>query len=350
MGAIERSRLRWLGVWMALALFPVCSLFGQTPHGTISGQVTGSKGLPVDDGFVEVKDVNKAGDIHQGRVWTGKTDDNGQFTVKLPPGSYQVTCVDSDSLPQVRTIQLKPGQTVKLRFHLKRRRVILAYSQQAEGPGKMRLLPGYVAGNLEGTQCIDTECGDIWNSRRVSIVNYDIGGLASIWFKRRGDNGSGPRFGEFWDGEATINSQLVQYAVFGEDKPSEMRVTFPASYANFDAEVHSEEEIRRVLRMLLTYQGKGYKPDPSGVIDARLIRPDGTPLAGVEVVLQRSAVQGPQALRTDGKGHVCFLAILPGHYQLKIGTGGVCTSAPQHWKITMKPAEILLRSFPVQCR
>jgi hypothetical protein len=185
-----------------------------------------------------------------------------------------------------------------------RGKVISAYSRTDQGPGKMHLLPGYVAGLPEGSLCMDTECGYIWNPRGLTI-SYDIGGLAGP--------GLAPESSDehAWYGEADINGQTVRYAVSGERKPDFIMVSFPASYANFHAELRNDAEIRPVLQMILTYQGKGYDPDP--------------------------------------KGHVRFLNVLPGHYELRVASQGDCKFAPRRWKMTMEPAEVLLRSFSVPC-
>ena len=224
-----------------------------------------------------------------------------------------------------------------------RGKVISAYSRADQGPGKMDLLAGYVAGLPEGSECIDTECGYIWNPQGLTI-RYDIGGLAGP--------GLGPESSNedcCWYGEANINGQTVRYAVSGEGKPDFIMVSFPASYANFNADVRSEAEVRTVLQMLLTYQGKGYEPDPKGVVDARVLSRHGTPVSGIQVFLQRSAPRDTQTARTDNKGHVRFLNVLPGRYELGIDSKVDC-SLRRRWKMTMEPAEILLRSLTVQCR
>ena len=39
------------------------------------------------------------------------------------------------------------------------RNIISAYARKDQGPGNMKLMPGYVAGLPRGSTCIDTECG-----------------------------------------------------------------------------------------------------------------------------------------------------------------------------------------------
>lgn len=102
--------------------------------------------------------------------------------------------------------------------------IISAYRRSDEGPGKMRLLPGYVAGLPEGQTCIDTECGHIWNPRGLT-VDYDIGGLAGVELGPEPPERMAEYF--FWYGEASINGQIVRYAVSGGDKPTSLSVSFP---------------------------------------------------------------------------------------------------------------------------
>jgi hypothetical protein len=205
----------------------------------------------------------------------------------------------------------------------------------------MKLLPGYVAGLPKGSNCIDTQCGFIWNPQGLTVSD-DIGGMAGP--------GLGPEeSGEHaWYGEANINGQTVRYAVSEDER--EFMVSFPASYANFRAELRNQGEFHTVLQMLLTYQGDGYKPDPKGAIDASLATHDGTLLTGVEVVLRRRTSRETQTARTDNKGHVHFLSVPAGRYDLSIASAAECSLGPRHWTITAEPAEILLRSFTVPCR
>jgi hypothetical protein len=145
-----------------------------------------------------------------------------------------------------------------------------------------------------------------------------------------------------------VNGQPVQYAVFGEDRPNELRVCFPRSDAHFDLDVGNEADMRVLLRMVLTYQGEGYKPDAKSTIDVRLLRRDGMLFSGIPAELERGA-QAVATGRTDDVGHVRFADVAPGRYDLSVGAPSGCASVRQQWKISVQAAEIELRSFTVTC-
>ncbi len=218
--------------------------------------------------------------------------------------------------------------------------VVSAYSHTDEGPGKMHLLPGYVAGLPQGSHCIDSECGYIRSPQGLSI-NYDIGGLA-------GPGLSPKRTGQYdWYGEAKINGQVVRYAVSGDD-PEFLEVSFPASFANFQAKVRNEDEIQTALRMLLTFHGEGFEADAKGYIDACLIGRNGSPLAAAEVTLRGSSYT--QTSQIDDEGHVRWSGVPAGHYELRVASAVDCSGPPKAWKIRAEPAQILLRTLAVRCR
>jgi len=223
--------------------------------------------------------------------------------------------------------------------------IVSAYHRTDEGPGKMQLSPGYVAGLPAGQTCIDTECGHIWNPRGLTI-DYDIGGMAGVELGHEPPPGST----YLWYGEATINGQLVRYAVSGADKPVSLTVCFPVSNANFNTQIRNEGEIQTALQMLLTYQGTGYKPEPEGAIDGRIVQRDGTELADVEITVTRGSEI--RTTRTDAEGHFRFLGLPPGRYDLVGITTrqSDCNFSPQHWRINAAPGQIQLHSFVVHCR
>lgn len=210
----------------------------------------------------------------------------------------------------------------------------------------MKLLPGYVAGLPEHLTCIDTECGYIWNPRGIEI-GYDIGSLAGPGLTPEPNKA----MDYVWYGEAKINGQIVRYGLSAEEKPYSLTVSFPASYANFDADVRREADIRTVLEMVLTYEGIDYSPNPASFMDLLFAKRGGTRVAGIEVALRDFGTGRFQTARTDSEGHVRFPDVLPGRYQLSVTSDdGGCPSEGRRWKITMKPAEILLRSFALSCR
>ena len=225
-------------------------------------------------------------------------------------------------------------------------KIVPGYGRRDEGPGRMRLLPGYVAGNPEGTVCIDSECGGLWNPLGASIGSYDIGGRAGPC--RVHEPGIEPTRGNFWDGEAVVNGQPVQYAVFGEGRPNELRVCFPRSDAHFMLSVGNEADVRALLRMVLSYQGAGYTPDAKSTIDVRLLRRDGTGFSGITAELQRGT-HAATTSRTDDDGHVRFAGVAPGPYYLSVRAPSDCASVRQRWKISVQAAEIELRWFTVTC-
>jgi hypothetical protein len=230
--------------------------------------------------------------------------------------------------------------------------VISAYRRSDEGPGRMHLLPGYVAGLPEGQTCIDTECGFIWNPQGLTI-DYDIGGMAGVSI---GPDRPGGTVEYSWYGEANINSQPVRYAVSGAGRSASLSISFPSSSANFNSEVRSEAEIQTVLQMVLTYQGVGYKPQPEGTVDGRVVKRDGTPLEGIEVTVAQDVAQHKEnetkTTRTDDGGHFRFLSVPPGRYSLTARKSNQtdCEFSPQRWRIRIDPAQIQMRSFIVQCR
>jgi hypothetical protein len=73
-------------------------------------------------------------------------------------------------------------------------KIVPGYGRRDEGPGRMRLLPGYVAGNPEGSVCIDSECGGLWNPLGASIGSYDRGMAGPCPVKEPGIE---PRAGTF---------------------------------------------------------------------------------------------------------------------------------------------------------
>jgi hypothetical protein len=225
--------------------------------------------------------------------------------------------------------------------------IVSAYHRSDEGPGKMQLLPGYVAGLPEGQTCIDSDCGYIWNPQGLTI-NYDIGGMAGVSVGPNPPDKSGEYY--FWYGEASINGQPVRYAVSGSDRPASVSVSFPDSTANFNAEIRSEREIKTVLQMVLTYQGVGYRVQSAGTVDGLVTKPDRTPLEGIEVTLDHPSEA--KTARTDAQGHFRFPSVSPGRYNLiaRRASQDDCKFPPQHWRIKTDPAQIHLRSFTIRCR
>lgn len=216
-----------------------------------------------------------------------------------------------------------------------------AYERQDEGPGKMQLLPGYVAGLPERWSCIDTECGFIWSPQGLTI-NYDIGELAGPGLAAQVQDGY------LWYGEAEINGQVVRYAVMGSEKPKSLYVSFPKSFANFNVDIRSEAELRTALTMLLTYRGEGYRQETQSSVDGRVLSRNGVPVAGMEVALAGRTKEN--SAKTDARGHFHFLALPPGVYELKIQSspGSSCRSS-RRWTLKIAPAQLLLRTFPVPC-
>lgn len=223
--------------------------------------------------------------------------------------------------------------------------IISAYPHVSEGPGKMRLLQGYVAGLPKGSNCTDTECGYIWNPQGFTI-NYDIGIDAGISL---GPKPSQKSANYLWYGEAQINGQPVRYAVSGNDKPGSITVCFPESRANFFADVHNEGAISTMLPMILTFQGVGYVPTTAATIDGRLITRNGTPLNDAIVKLLHA--NEVQTVQTDEAGHFRFLQIAPGIYELAANSSGHigCSVLSQKWRVKIQPAQLLLRSFVASC-
>jgi hypothetical protein len=240
-----------------------------------------------------------------------------------------------------------PGSAIRAQNKTQGRPIISAYGRSDEGPGKMQLLPQYVAGLPQGETCVDTVCGYIWNPRGLTI-DYDIGGMAGVRLGPAPPEGIAEYF--FWYGEASINGQRVRYAVSGGDKPASMSISFPESSANFNADIRNEGEIQTVLQMVLTYQGVGYRPSAEGAVDGRVVLRDGTPLEGIDVNLGHPP-EG-KATRTDDKGHFRFLGLAPGRYNLiaRNTRRRECDFPPQRWRIRVDPAQIQLRSFVVRCQ
>jgi len=50
-----------------------------------------------------------------------------------------------------------------------RKPIVPAYGRTDEGPGKIQLLPGYLAGLPKGVSCVDSECGLIKNPHGLTI-------------------------------------------------------------------------------------------------------------------------------------------------------------------------------------
>jgi hypothetical protein len=223
--------------------------------------------------------------------------------------------------------------------------IVSAYHRADEGPGKMKLLSGYVAGLPAGSTCVDTECGYIWNPQGLTI-DYDIGALAGVRVGPVSQEPASENY--FWHGEATINGQMVRYAVSGDDKPDSVSLSFPESSANFTASIRSESEIQTFLQMVLTYQGTGYRPSNEANVDWRVLQKDGTPLDGVHASLEPTAT----AARTDDQGHVRFIGVPPGRYELNVSKAqhNTCDFPPQRRQIKIDPAQIQLRSLVVHCR
>jgi hypothetical protein len=240
-----------------------------------------------------------------------------------------------------------PNSAIRAQNKTNGKPIISAYGRSDEGPGKMHLLPGYVAGLPEGQMCIDSQCGYIWNPRGLTI-DYDIGGMAGVSLSPTPPEGTNQHF--FWFGEARINGQSVRYAVSGWDKPVSMSISFPESSANFNADIRNEGEIQTVLQMVLTYQGAGYKPSAEGAVDGRVVLRDGTLLEGIEVNLGHPP-EG-DSTRTDDKGHFRFLGLAPGYYSLvaRKTRKHDCDFPPQHWRVRVDPGQIRLRSFVLRCQ
>jgi hypothetical protein len=223
--------------------------------------------------------------------------------------------------------------------------IISAYSHSGEGPGQMKLLPGYVAGLPQGENCVDTECGSIWNPQGLTI-HYDIGGLAG-----QGLESHPPQDKEYlWFGEAHINDQPVRYAVFIFGGKGSLVVCYPLAYANFDVEVRNEGEIRTALKMLLTYRGGSVKPRSFGTLDGRLTKRDGTAISKADIRFEGMGVS--LTFRSDDEGHFVFKNIMPGHYTVTAKSADVtqCGFAPKTWKVTMDAAQLMLKTFEVRCR
>jgi hypothetical protein len=217
-----------------------------------------------------------------------------------------------------------------------------SFERQDEGPGKMELLPGYVAGLPEKWSCIDTDCGFIWNPQGLTI-NYDIGELAGPGLPARAEGSY------LWYGETQINGQVLRYAVTGQKNPEQLLVSFPKSSANFNGKVHSEGEVRIAMKMLLTFHGTGYRGETQSSIDGLVLSRNGVPVAKMDVVLKSHGKD--HSVKTNANGHFHFLRIAPGTYHLEIQSQpeSTCKSSPRNWRLRIDAAQLLLRSFQVPC-
>jgi len=223
--------------------------------------------------------------------------------------------------------------------------IVSAYKRPDQGPGNMKLLPGYVAGLPAGSHCIDTECGYIWNPQGLTI-QYDIGGMAGVSLSHTPSS----ERQYLWYGEAHVNGQLVRYSVSPGDKTSELVVCYPDSQANFHSEVRSDTDLDNALKMLVTYQGIGFKPQAAGMIDARIVTDDGAPVPRTDIALEGRGVS--LTARTDDDGHFRFADLAPGHYKFTAQTLNApeCDFGSKSWKFEIESSQILLRSFTVKCR
>lgn len=222
--------------------------------------------------------------------------------------------------------------------------IISAYPG-GQGPGKIKLLPGYVAGNPEGTSCFDTECGEISSPQGLTI-GYDIGTLGGV---RVQDDRNGVA-NSLWFGQTEINSQAVRYSVTGARAPRKITLSFPNSYSNFFAKIENEADLQTFLRIVLTYQGPGFEANPESTLGGRLVTDKGVPLAGVEMQLRGTRAQN--TTKTKENGQFTMTNLQTGQYELFAlkNTSYSCQFTAKPWKIAVSPASIILKSFVVRCR
>jgi hypothetical protein len=108
-------------------------------------------------------------------------------------------------------------------------------------PGAIKLLPSYRHKTEQG---IDTAVGRIWKEGGLTIT-YDIGRLAGHY--------AGPdAHADFlWRKEQMLGEHVLWCAM---TKEGQLIITFPKTSANFFAKVKTQEDIAKVLLMILTYR------------------------------------------------------------------------------------------------
>src|SRR5262249_42950133 len=116
------------------------------------------------------------------------------------------------------------------------------HAEPPEGPGGIRLLPGY---QHEEGRGIDTRVGRIWKKDGMEI-HYDIGRLAGNYAKGKASDKDGKKL---WHKEQTVAGRKIDLAMT-KDRVLYVTVAGPS---NFYATVKNDEDIADLLLMVLSY-------------------------------------------------------------------------------------------------
>jgi len=89
-------------IFLLVILFTTIFVFGQSPSGTVKGTVRSPSGTPLSRVSVQAANSGKA----------ASTDENGNYTLSLPAGNYEITYSATGHAPQTVSITITPGATL----------------------------------------------------------------------------------------------------------------------------------------------------------------------------------------------------------------------------------------------
>ncbi len=206
--------------------------------------------------------------------------------------------------------------------------------------GKIELLPGYIDHLKHDVTCYDSNCGQIWSTKGMTI-DYELNNGA-YELDNDGD------FDTFVYCEDRINSQIVEFSleIDREGKSQRFSISFP-NEAIFSADVHGPADIRTMMRMILTYRGTGYKKSDAvgGLFCGGLRDEVGNSFGQMQVRLKHLSTRNEWRAQTDEGGHFKFGGLPSGVYSLQTSAYKDelgCEYPPKNWQIRVRPLERIL--------
>jgi len=205
--------------------------------------------------------------------------------------------------------------------------------------GKIDLLPGYVDHLKPNAICYDSNCGEIWKPGGLDI-DYEL------------NNGAYELEDQVMPVycQDNVNGQTVELAL--DFEPDDMSRTLLMSFPNeaiFNAKVRSQQDIRTMINMLLTYRGKNYDKakadDDAAVICGGLRDVFGNPFGNTQVHLKH-LVSGRQWMaETNTAGRFKIAGLPAGRYILQTDAftdDADCKYPIRTWHIDLRHGEKMI--------
>jgi hypothetical protein len=216
--------------------------------------------------------------------------------------------------------------------------------------GKISLLRGYVDHLRPNVFCYDSNCGEIWKPGGLQI-DYE---LNNGQYELDEDND----LATFVYCDDHVNGQVVELALEVDpledrsdksqdpDKSQHLHISFP-NEAIFMADVHSQADIRNMMRMILTFRGEHYQrtKESGGLLCGGIRDEIGNSFGNMQIVLTLLSTNKRWTAKTDEGGHFKFADLPSGNYSLESGAYKDelgCEFVPERWQIKVRPKQRIL--------